>query len=136
MIDIESEVIDRVKKALTEKFPEICVTAELGKEPDCYPAMSVVMIDNPTYERTLTLGNRMENHAASVFQLDSYSNKAEGRKSECKALMAAADEIMQDMGFVRFFGPQQVPNMLDASVERRTARYRGVVSKNKYVYRR
>lgn len=136
MIDVENEVIDRVKKALAGAFSEICVTSELGKEPDTYPAIAVVMIDNPTYERTLTLGRRTEHHSAPVFQLDCYSNKAEGRKTECKAIIAMADAAMQNMGFTRFFGPQQIPNMLDASVYRLTARYRGVVSENKFIYRR
>lgn len=136
MIDIENEVIDRVKKALTEKFPGIYVTSEQGKAPSRFPAVSVVMISNPTYEPTQTLGKTTENHAAPVFQLDGYSNKTSGRKSECKAIVDAADSVLQKMGFTRFFGPEPIPNMLDASVYRQTARYRGVVSENKEIYRR
>lgn len=136
MIDIENEVVDRVKKALLKVFPSAFVTSEQGKSPSRFPALSVVMISNPTYERTLTLGKATENHSAPVFQLDSYSNRTEGRKTECKALMKTADEEMQKMGFVRFFGPEPVPNMLDSTVYRQTARYRGVVSENKTVYRR
>ena len=136
MIDIENEVVDRVKKALTEKFPGIYVTSEQGKAPSRFPAVSVVMISNPTYERTLTLGKTTENHAAPVFQLDGYSSKTDGRKSECKAVIAAADAVFQEMGFTRFFGPEPTPNMLDATVYRQTARYRGIVSENKEIYRR
>lgn len=136
MIDIENEVIDRVKQALTEKFPGIYVTSEQGKTPSRFPAVSVVMISNPTYERTLALGKNTENHAAPVFQLDGYSSKTDGRKTECKAVVDAADAVLQKMGFTRFFGPEPKPNMLDASVYRETARYRGVVSENKEIYRR
>lgn len=136
MIDVENEVVDRVKKSLVEKFSGIYVTSEQGKSPSRFPALSVVMISNPTYERTLTLGKATENHSAPVFQLDGYSNKTEGRKTECKSVMKTADEEMQKMGFVRFFGPEPVPNMLDATVYRQTARYRGVVSENKEIYRR
>lgn len=136
MIDIESEAVDRVKKALTKSFPGVYVTSEQGKSPPRFPAVSVVMINNPTYERTLTLGKTSENHSAPVLQIDVYSNRTEGGKSECKAVMNAADGVMQDMGLVRFFGPESTPNMLDATVCRQTARYRGIVSKNREIYRR
>lgn len=136
MIDIENEIFTRIAKALRKEFPGIYVTGEQGKTPAKFPAMSVVQMDNPVYKKTLALGSTEENHAEPMFQIDGYSNKTAGRKSECKALMAAADRCFSKLGFTRTYGPRPTPNMADATIYRMTARYEAVVSKNKIIFRR
>ena len=80
----------------------------------------------------------IENFADVMYQVDIYSNKNKGKKSECKAIAAVVDDEFARLGFTRtFLNP--VPNMDDATIYRMTGRYRGVVgedgSGNFMVYR-
>ncbi len=134
MIDIESEVFTFVAEGVRAAFPDAFVTGEYVKAPPRFPALSVVEYDNHVYARTSTSGET-ENHAELMYQLDAYSNKSVGKKSECRAIMAAADCRLRDLGFTRTF-MQPVPNEIDATVYRITARYSAVASKNKVIYRR
>ena len=72
--------------------------------------------------------------AQVMFEVNVYSNKAEGRKSECKSIMAAIDEVLFKMNFKRM-ALTPVPNMEDATIYRLVARYR-VATDGKHFYRR
>ena len=66
--------------------------------------------------------------------MNAYSNKATTKKSECKAIIAAVDEIMIGLGFTR--NTKTPINLDEATKYRIFARYTAVVSKNKTIYRR
>ena len=134
MIDIESQVFDRIATRLRETFDGIYVTGEYVKTPSSFPAASLVEMDNTPLTRTQT-SDSVENHAVLMYELNVYSNKTAGKKTECKKIAAIVDEEMAAMGFTRtMLNP--IPNMDDATIYRITGRYRAVVSKDHTITRR
>ena len=134
MIDIENEVFDRVATRVREQFPGIFMTGEYVSSPSSFPAGSLVEMDNSIRETTIDSGSN-ENHANVMYEANVYSNKATGKKSECKAIIALIDEEMTAMGFVRFT-LTPVPNEYDSTIYRMVARYRAAVSTDHKIYRR
>lgn len=134
MIDIENEVFTIIAGKLRAEFPGIFVTGEFVKAPSSFPCVSLMEMSNSAYRRTMT-NVCSENHVTVMYELNVYSNKTTGKKSECKRIAAVVDEAMQHLGFNRsFLNP--IPNMEDATIYRISARYRAVVSKDKVIYRR
>ena len=76
-----------------------------------------------------------EVHSLLMFEVNVYSNKLSGRKTECKQIMKIINEEFMDRGFRRT-GLRPIPNLYDATIYRMVARYTGVVSKDKIVCRR
>ena len=134
MIDIENEIFNRVAKAVRSIYPDIFISGEYVKSPPKFPAVSLVEMDNSVYTRTQTSDNA-ENHADLMYELDVYSNKKSGKKSECKAIASLIDNEMAALGFSRIM-LQPIPNMDDATIYRMKGRYRAVASKDKTIYRR
>jgi hypothetical protein len=134
MIDIESTVFNRVVTKVREQFPDIYVTGEYVKSPSSFPAVSLVEMDNATRTDTIDSGSN-ENHANVMYEVNVYSNKATGKKSECKAIIALIDEEMLALGFARnTLTP--VPNMNDSTIYRMVGRYRATVSTKHEIIRR
>ena len=70
-----------------------------------------------------------------MYELNVYSNKTAGKKTECKKIAAMVDEEMAAMGFTRtMLNP--IPNMDDATIYRMVGRYRVTVSKDNVLFRR
>ena len=134
MIDIENQVFDRVAKRVREQFPNIFMTGEYVNSPASFPAVSLVEMDNSIRENTIDSGSN-ENHVNVMYEVNVYSNKTTGKKSECKAIMALIDNEMTAMGFVRAT-LTPVPNEYDSTIYRMVARYRAAVSSNHTIYRR
>ena len=134
MIDIENQVFDRVATRVREQFPGIFITGEYVNSPSSFPAVSLVEMDNSTREVTIDSGSN-ENHANVMYEVNVYSNKTTGKKSECKAIIALIDEEMTAMGFVRST-LTPVPNEYDSSIYRMVGRYRAAVSTNHKIFRR
>lgn len=134
MIDIENEVYTAVRNAVLADFPSASVSGAYEPSPSAFPHLTVECTNNSVYER-LESSLEMENAVSMQFDLNGYSNKQNGKKSECKALMDSADNVMKAFGFRRL-SLRIVPNLADASIYRMTATYTAVVSKNKIIYRR
>ena len=134
MINVETEIFDMVAKAVRNAYPDIYMIGEYVKSPSKFPCVSLVEIDNSAYRRTQT-DSSVENHAEVLYELNVYSNKKSGKKSECKAIASLIDNEMAALGFSRSM-LQPIPNMDDATIYRMTGRYRAVVSKDKIIYRR
>lgn len=134
MIDIENEVFSFVSKAVRAKYPKIYMTGEYIKVPPSFPCVFLIEADNQSYRNTRSTDSN-ENHVQVVYEVDVYSNKKTGRKSECKAIIALIDSLMNEIGFTRSL-LTPVPNEEDATVYRMVARYRAIVSKDKVIYRR
>ena len=134
MIDIENQVFDRVASRVREQFPDIFMTGEYVNSPASFPAVSLVEMDNSVREATIDSGSN-ENHANVMYEVNVYSNKATGKKSECKAIIALIDKEMTDMGFARST-LTPVPNEYDSTIYRMVGRYRAAVSTDHKIYRR
>ena len=134
MIDIENEVFDRVAKRVREQFPNIFMVGEYVKSPSSFPAVSLMEMDNSVRETTIDSGSN-ENHVNVMYEVNVYSNKIAGKKSECKAIIALIDTEMTTMGFVRVT-LTPVPNEYDSTIYRMVGRYRAVVSTDHKIYRR
>lgn len=134
MIDIENEVFDRVAKRVRERFPNIFIVGEYVKSPSSFPAVSLMEMDNSIREATIDSGSN-ENHANVMYEVNVYSNKTTGKKSECKEIIALIDMEMTAMGFVRTT-LTPVPNEYDSTIYRMVGRYKAAVSSNLKIYRR
>ena len=134
MIDIESEIFNAVATAVRVRYPEIYMVGEYVKTPPIFPCVSLVEMDNQSYQRTEDSGSS-ENHASVMYEVNIYSNKTIGKKSECRAIAALIDEQMLALGFARTM-LQPIPNLDDATIYRMVGRYSAVISKDKTFFRR
>ena len=134
MIDIESAVFNTVVTKVREQFPDIYMVGEYVKSPSSFPAVSFVEMDNAIRTETMDSGSN-ENHANVMYEVNVYSNKTTGKKSECKAIIALIDQEMLALGFVRVT-LTPVPNMNDSTIYRMVGRYRATVSADNKIFRR
>lgn len=134
MIDIETEVYDPVRSLILAQYPDAYVTGEYIRAPAKFPAVCIEQTDNTAYGWTQD-SDGLEHDAYIMFEVNIYSNRVKGKKAEAKALAAIVDEYMLHIGFTRtFLNP--IPNLLEATVYRLTARYQAIVSKDHKIYRR
>lgn len=134
MIDVENEVFNSVATDVRAKYPDIYMVGEYVKTPPKFPCVSLVEMDNRSYQQTEDSGS-VENHASLMYEVNIYSNKTVGKKAECKAIAALIDERMLALGFARTM-LQPIPNLDDATIYRMVGRYGAVISKDKVIYRR
>ena len=134
MIDIENEVFNRVATRVREQFPDIFMVGEYVSSPSFFPAVSLMEMENSILESTVDSGSN-ENHANVMYEVNVYSNKTAGKKTECKTIIALIDTEMTDMGFVRST-LTPVPNEYDSTIYRMVGRYRAAVSTDHNIYRR
>lgn len=134
MIDVENEVFDSVATQLRAKYPNIYMVGEYVKTPPKFPSVSLVEMDNQSYQSTEDSGGS-ENHVSVMYEVNVYSNKTVGKKAECKKIAALIDEQMLALGFARTM-IQPIPNLDDATIYRMVGRYSAVISKDKVFFRR
>nr|DAJ41583.1 MAG TPA: hypothetical protein [Caudoviricetes sp.] len=132
MIDAESTIFDRVADAFDEAYPNGSRYGEETTSPPRFPCLTLVQVDNFTYEPSLDAANK-EHNAWLVFEANVYSNKTAGAKQECKDIMQLVDEQMQSLNFVRLFCTPS--KNADKKYFRMTARYRAVISEEYRLYR-
>lgn len=132
MIDIENELFSKIKSQLEKDYKGIAVYSEEIRTHIAFPCVSIVEEDNYTFMKTQDSGSN-ENHANVMYEVNVYSNKTTGKKTEAKKILFKIDDIMILLGFTRM---NKFPvNMDDATIYRVVARYRGVVSQNHTIYR-
>lgn len=131
MIDCENEVYTRIARVLRDKFPGINIAGEYVNAPSSFPHVSITQSDNSVVSEQMTGSAEM---AQVMFEINIYSNKADGRKTECKAIAKVIDGVMFRMNFKRM-ALTPIPNMEDATIYRIVARYRAMTD-GKYFYRR
>lgn len=134
MINVENEIFDIVAKAVRNAYPGIYISGEYVKSPSKFPAVSLIEMDNSAYIQSQT-SDSVENHAELMYELNVYSNKTSGKKSECKAIAALIDNEMAALNFSRIM-LQPIPNLEDATIYRMLGRYRAVASKDNMIFRR
>jgi hypothetical protein len=134
MIDVENEIFNKVSTSVRAKFPSANITGEYVKSPSSFPHISLEEADNSVFSNTQT-STEYENHGVLLYEVNVYSNKISGKKTECKEIMSIIDAEMLFMGFTRIL-LQPIPNMDNATIYRMTARYTAIISKDKMIYRR
>lgn len=134
MIDIENEIFQRLATIVRNKYPKIFMTGEYVKAPPSFPCVSIIEMDNQVLRSTRDSSN-IENHVQVLYEINVYSNKTSGKKSECKAILAIIDSEMGELGFTRTM-MNPIPNEENATIYRVVARYRAIISKDKTIYRR
>lgn len=134
MIDIENQIFGKISTALRAEFNPIFVSGELVKAPATFPAVYIEEKANSAYQRTQDSGS-LENHVSLMYEINVYSNKQVGKKSECKAIFAVIDNEFQKMGFTRIM-KEPVANLEDGTIYRMVGRYTAVVSVGGIIYRR
>ena len=134
MINIENTVFNAVATRVREIFPDIFMAGEYVMSPPSFPAVSLVETDNSTRTDTIDSGSN-ENHANVVYEVNVYSNKTHGKKTECREILALIDEEMLAMGFSRIT-LTPVPNEYDSTIYRMVARYKATVSSDLKIFRR
>lgn len=117
MIDCENEVYTRIVRMLREEFPGINVAGEYTKTPSSFPHVSITQSDNSTIaDKQDTSGK--EAMSLVMFEINVYSNKSEGKKTECKSIAKAIDEKMFSMNFRRFpYMKEPIPITIEAIKE-------------------
>ena len=134
MIDVESEVFGTVATAVRAKHDDIYMVGEYVKTPPKFPCVSLVEMDNRSYQQTEDSGNS-ENHVSVMYEVNIYSNKSVGKKAECRTIATLIDEQMLALGFARTM-LQPIPNLDDATIYRMVGRYSAVISHSKSIHRR
>jgi hypothetical protein len=134
MIDIENEIFNRIATALRVKLNPISVYGEWVKSPAVFPVVTIEEKDNSVLRKTQT-DSGIENHASLMYEVNVYSNKQTGKKSECKAIFKIIDGEFASMGFTRVL-KEPIPSLEDATIYRMIGRYTAVVSTDKVIYRR
>ena len=121
MIDIENKIYSPIRTALVNSYDGIYVTSEPTATSAKFPAVSIVQEDN--YMSVNKLDNSgAERFATVMFQVDVYSNKASGRKTQCKEIMNTIDTMLYALNFTRI-SLTPIP-MANDGYYRLTARYR------------
>lgn len=133
MIDVENQVFDKVFNAVSAKFPNADITGETVLKPEKFPSVSVELADS--YVRTSGIDSgEIENYSNVMFEVNVFSNKSEGKKSEAKAIFDVVDNAFALMGFTR--QSMSPMNMNTSTVYRIVGRYVGTVGRDLKIYRR
>lgn len=122
MIDVENQIYTPIAEALREAFPGIDTSGEYVKAPSAFPHVSIVEQDNyPTLTHLNTSDS--EEYATIMYEVNVYSNKASGKKAQCRSIMKVIDDLMYRRNFTRI-SLSPVPNLENATIYRLVARYR------------
>ena len=121
MIEIEAKVYSPIATALKERYSGIYTTSEPAATPSKALVASIVQVDSYVNPRDMD-NTLVETFATVMFQVDVYSNKQTGKKSQCKEVMGVIDDMFRKMNFTR---ESLIPvPMEDSGYYRLTARYR------------
>lgn len=133
MIDIETEVFNYVATKVREVYPNIYITGEKANIPSKFPSISIVEVENVPCTRTQTTDNA-ENHANLVYEVNVFTNRNTGKKSECRKITSLVSDVLSSLGFWRV---TFVPDLGDENgIYTILTRYRATVSEDKVIYRR
>lgn len=134
MIDIYEDVFALVYEAAHRVAPTAVIQDAYIPATASFPCVTVQEIDNTTSAKVI--GSRAkENAARCSYQIEVYSNKQDGSRTECRTIMAAVSDALIARNFERIL-LNDVPNYMDASVYRLTARFQTIADANSKTYRR
>lgn len=132
MIDIFNELYTLFVDTLLAYDNKIETGGVYTNAPSKYPFASLEEIDNAVYELTSDSCD-IENHAEVEYEVNIYTqNKL--KKSKGDGIAQVVDNLFKSLGFIRM--SRNVLQSQDETTYRIILRYRGVVSKEKVIYRR
>ena len=137
MIDIESDIFNRVANALRNKFNGIYVIGEMVDtvvKKTRFPAVSIIEKSN-TIDTTAIDSGSIENYADLMYEVNVYTNLVSCKKQQAKKITRFIDDIFEQMGFVRIIC-YPIDNLADPSIYRIFIRYEGKADKDKNIYRK
>lgn len=120
MITIESEIFTELANALRAVYEDIFISGEYVMAPSKFPSVSIEESDNYTAVNELDTGE--DRHAVVMYEINVYTNKTVGKKTQAKDILAIIDGLLTGKNFTRV-SSIPVPN-IDNSIYRITARYR------------
>ena len=126
MIDAENQIFNLVATALRAQYPSIYVTGEYVRAPASFPCVSIEERNNQVW-RNGRDSAKIENFCEVMYEINVYSNKTKGKKTECKAITALVDETLASIGFTRIM-LNPIPNSADATIYRMVGRYRAIIA--------
>lgn len=134
MIDIENELFTPIAQALRKSFPGVYVTGEsVSGIPSQLPCVSLYEMDNFSPASMIDSSGE-EKFSDITYQVTAYSNKASGKKSDCKAMMALVDSMLFAQNFTRQSKTPEVA-LNEGKIYWQAARYVARTD-GKYIYRR
>lgn len=132
MTDIENIIIDKVDTALNTAGYKDIVGTSYQDVPANFPWVFFEQSDS--YEDVAKHNStRTNNHEYVVYEADIYSNKNNGAKAECKAILSVIDQEMASLGFSRTTAQPMKP-MSEMYKARLFVRYRATIDSNKFIY--
>lgn len=129
--DIENEVYTKLANILRAEFDTINLSSSYVRTPTAFPHVCIVQQDSINIKQYWTDENEYDE---IMFEINIYSNKANSKKTECKAIAKVISNAMAKLNFRRI-SMNPVPNLEDASIYRIVARFNAVTD-GKYIYRR
>ncbi len=130
MIDIEKLVYTTVHDAIKAEYPNCTISDEPPELAAKFPHVTIRETGNRTYAKTQD-NDPTEHHAKVVYDIDVYSDKQNGRKKVCKAILDIADRKMQEMLFTRVL-KNELPT-INRTIMRLKGRYEAVVEEPEIV---
>lgn len=131
IIDIENDVFTAVSEAIREEYTDIAIYGETILAPSVFPCVCIEETDNYVPYKYVD-SEFAENYVSVTYEVNIYSNKNYGKKSEAKAILNIVDSKMLELGFRRTLkNPVQLN---DSTVYRLFSRYEAVVSDDKIIY--
>lgn len=132
MKDPENEIYTLIANRLRAEFPGISISGESDSVAPSFPFVSIEMSDNTTLFKVMDSGN----YEVSIvyFDINIYSNKKIGRKTECRQIAAVIDSLLTPKNFRRM-EMRPVTNKDNPNIYRIFANYR-VATDGNYFYRR
>lgn len=123
MIDIENKILDTVFAAVRAENQNAQCYGEYVAVPAGFPCVCLYEANNTTYKPSQDTDLR-EHQSNLLYECNVYSDRANGKKAEARAIADLVDKTMQDMKFTRTFY-QPLPN-LDRTIYRITLRWEAV----------
>lgn len=123
MIDIENKILDTVFTAVRTTYTTAQCYGEYVAAPASFPCVCLYEANNTTYKKSQDT-ELLEHQSNLMYECNVYSDKANGKKAEARAIADLVDKTMQGMKFTRTFY-QPLPN-LDRTIYRITLRWEAV----------
>lgn len=123
MIDIENKILDTVFAAVRAENQNAQCYGEYVAVPAGFPCVCLYEANNTTYKPSQDTDLR-EHQSNLLYECNVYSDRANGKKAEARAIADLVDKTMQDMKFTRTFY-QPLPN-IDRTIYRITLRWEAV----------
>lgn len=121
VIDIESYIYEYLYVRLVNAYPGISIYSIVPRVPAKLPCVSIEQIDDYVIASRST-AQSINNASHITFEINTFSNSKNDAKTQCKEIMNSISIWLADIGFTRIMN-QPAPNLADATISRRVARF-------------